>query len=65
MSDMIKYLTTNNSPSTTSGGLLGMNEVFGVPQYSEFNAQHDVGGLYSVSSSYRFEGWFIQWFFFN
>ena len=52
MSDMIKYLTTNQSPSATSGGLLGMNEVFGVPQYSEFNAQHDVGGLYSVRNAH-------------
>ena len=52
MSDMIKYLTTNSSPSATSGGLLGMNEVFGVPQYSEFNAQHDTGGLYSVRNAH-------------
>ena len=51
MSDMIKYLTTNNSPSATSGGLLGMNEVFGVPMYIETTSGHDVGGLYSVRNA--------------
>ena len=52
MSDMIKYLTTNQSPSATSGGLLGMNEVFGVPQYAEYNAAHDVGGIYNVRNAH-------------
>ena len=52
MSDMIKYLTTNQSPSATSGGLLGMNEVFGVPMYHEVLGGHDVGGIYNVRNAH-------------